>query len=189
MTYAEQRQQANQLRQQISELRAQLRELQAGVEPASVADYEFTDSDGPVHLSQLFGDHDTLFVVHNMGKGCVYCTLWADGLNGVIDHLQNRAAFALSSPDSPETQAAFAKERGWRFHMVSHADSSFAEDMGYTSEHGFEPGVSVFRRAADGVVRVSDTRFGPGDDFCVVWPLFDLIPDGPAGWQPRYQYS
>ena len=189
MSYAEQVQELNQFRLQIGEMRNKLREMQAQIEPEPVNDYQFADSGGPVKLSELFGEHDTLFVIHNMGKACMYCTLWADGLNGVIDHIQSRAAFALSSPDDPETQAAFAKERGWRFHMVSHAGTSFAEDMGYTSEHGFEPGVSVFRRTEDAIVRVSDTSFGPGDDFCIVWPLFDLMPEGPDGWAPRYRYG
>ena len=189
MTYAEQREALNNFRQQIAQLRAEMRELQSRMEAEPVADYEFREGNQTVHLRDLFGDHDTLFVVHNMGKACPYCTLWADGLNGMLDHLENRAAFVLSSPDSPATQQAFAKERDWRFRMVSHADTSFAEDMGYTSEHGFEPGVSVFRRTDDGILRVADTSFGPGDDFCAAWHLFDLIPEGPAGWQPRYSYS
>ncbi|UCG73197.1 MAG: DUF899 family protein [Chromatiales bacterium] len=189
MTYAERRQELNNFRQQIAQLRVQMRELQSHRESEPVADYEFREGNQTAHLRDLFGDHDTLFVVHNMGKACPYCTLWADGMNGVLPHLENRAAFVLSSPDSPEIQQAFAQERGWGFRMVCHAGTSFAEDMGYTSEHGFEPGVSVFRRAGNKVLRVGDTSFGPGDDFCLVWPLFDMIPEGPDGWQPRYNFS
>ena len=40
------------------------------------------------------------------------------------------------------------------------------------------PGVSVFRREAGTIVRVSDTGFSPGDDFCTLWHFFDLLPGG-----------
>jgi predicted dithiol-disulfide oxidoreductase (DUF899 family) len=51
------------------------------------------------------------------------------------------------------------------------------------------PGVSVFKRKGDKVMRVADTAFKPGDDFCGVWHLFDLIPEGAAGWQPEFRYA
>jgi hypothetical protein len=40
-----------------------------------------------------------------------------------------------------------------------------------------------------GIVRMSDASFSPGDDFCSVWHFFDLIPEGAAGWQPKYNYA
>ncbi len=189
MAYADSRQQLTDLRQQITNLRAQIRDLQSKVEPETVDDYELSNSEGSMRLSELFGQQDTLFVVHNMGTSCSYCTLWADGLNGVLGHLENRAAFVLSSPDSPRVQQEFARKRGWNFQMISHQGTNFAADMGYANDDGFHPGVSVFRRDGENIIRVSDTAFGPGDDFCLVWHLFDLIPEGPNGWQPRYDYS
>jgi predicted dithiol-disulfide oxidoreductase (DUF899 family) len=166
-----------------------MRQLRQTVEPEEVADYRLTGTDGPVLLSALFGPRDTLFVIHNMGKSCPSCTMWADGFNGVLAHLENRAAFVVASPDDPETQAAFAAARGWRFRMVSHQGSEFAADLGYRDERGFWlPGVSVFRRDGSRILRVSDAPFDQGDDFCAVWHLFDLIPAGAAGWQPRVSY-
>jgi predicted dithiol-disulfide oxidoreductase (DUF899 family) len=123
-----------------------------------------------------------------MGTSCAYCTLWADGFNGLAGHLQDRAAFVMSTPDSPDVQAKFKASRGWAFRMVSNQGSSFAEDMGYKSAEGWLPGVSVFKRQGSQIVRVSDTSFGPGDDFCAAWHLFDLIPEGADGWQPQYKY-
>ena len=108
MNYAESMQKMNGYREQILALRAKLRELQAEVEPQEVEDYVFASPDGDIRLSELFGEHDALFVIHNMGAGCVYCTLWADGFNGIIDHLENRAAFVLTSPDAPDAQRKFA---------------------------------------------------------------------------------
>ena len=57
---------------------------------------------------QLFGSMKDLFVIHNMGSGCPYCTLWADGYNGIYEHLTSRAAFVIASPDSPAAQQRFA---------------------------------------------------------------------------------
>ena len=51
------------------------------------------------------------------------------------------------------------------------------------------PGVSVFKRKGDKIMRVADTAFSPGDDFCTVWHFLDLIPEGAAGWQPKYKYA
>lgn len=180
--------QLNEYRRQITGIRSEMRVLQAAVEPEAVEDYVFTTPDGPVALSELFGDRPDLFIIHNMGKSCPACTMWADGFNGVLAHLENRAAFVVTSPDDPQTQRAFAQSRGWRFRMVSHAQNDFAADMGYRSEKGFQPGVSVFRKESGRILRVSDTGLGPGDDFCAVWHFFDLLPEGPAGWRMKFAY-
>jgi predicted dithiol-disulfide oxidoreductase (DUF899 family) len=177
-------------RQQIAELRQKMREAQAAIEPEEVKDYALKRAEGgSARLSELFGDKSDLFVIHNMGRSCPYCTLWADGFNGTYDHLSNRAAFVVSSPDPPERQRQFAQSRNWKFPMVSHEGTTFAEDMGYRGTDGWLPGVSVFRREGGRIVRVSDAAFSPGDEFCSVWHLFDLIPEGTAGWQPKYKYG
>jgi len=48
--------------------------------------------------------------------------------------------------------------------------------------------VSVFKKQGGKIVRVADTSFGPGDDFCSIWHFFDLLPEGAADWQPKYKY-
>jgi len=177
-------------REQIAELRQEMRRAQAAAQPEVVRDYEFVTPDGSVHLSQLFGAGRDLFVIHNMGRSCPHCTLWADGFNGIYSHIADRAAFVIASPDPPDVQRRFAASRGWRMPMVSHQGSSFAADMGYRSaEGGWLPGVSVFRRDAERLLRVADTGFEPGDDFCPLWHLFDMLPDGAAGWQAKFSYA
>jgi predicted dithiol-disulfide oxidoreductase (DUF899 family) len=188
MTYVDTSAKLAEHRRRIAELREEMRALQQAIEPAPVADYQLATSDGPMKLSALFGDKKDLIVIHNMGAGCRYCTLWADGFNGVLPHLENRAAFVLSTPDAPENQRRFAEQRGWRFRMVSHQGTSFAADMGYASEGGWLPGVSVFAKRNGDVVRVADQRLGPGDDFCSVWHFFNMIPEGAGGWEPQYRY-
>ncbi len=76
-----------------------------------------------------------------------------------------------------------------RFHMVSHQENSFAADMGCRSTTGgWLPGVSVFRRERDVIVRVAETGFEPGDDFCTLWHLSGLLPEGAAGWHAAFDY-
>jgi predicted dithiol-disulfide oxidoreductase (DUF899 family) len=167
-------------RRQIAGIREKMRETLASAEAHEVHDYEFTGTKGAVRLSSLFDEHDDLILVHNMGAACELCTLWADGYNGIHQHVVRRAAFAVTSPDRPEVQRKIATSRGWVFPMVSHVGTTFAADMGYQSQSGdWLPGVSVFRRAAqDRIVRVSDTSFSPGDDFCALWHFFDLLSAG-----------
>jgi predicted dithiol-disulfide oxidoreductase (DUF899 family) len=190
MNYSESKNRLEALRGRIADLRKEMRNLQQSIEPQPVSDYSLTDADGhKVSLAQLFGDKDTLFVIHNMGAGCSYCTLWADGFNGIYDHLNDRAAFVVTSPDTPDKQREFAQGRGWRFPLLSHAGTRFAQDMGYGEPGNWAPGISVFKRRGDQIVRVSDTKLGPGDDFCSVWHFFDMIPEGSAGWRPKYNYG
>jgi predicted dithiol-disulfide oxidoreductase (DUF899 family) len=177
-------------RNEISGIRAKMREAQAVIEPEPVTDYVFSTPRGSTPLSALFGDKSDLIVIHNMGASCAYCTLWADGFNGVYHHLASRTAFVISSPDRPDAQERFAAARGWRFPMVSHANTTFAADMGYrSSAGGWMPGITAFRKSGQQVLRVSDTGMGPGDDFCSLWHFFDLLPEGSAGWTPQYKYS
>jgi predicted dithiol-disulfide oxidoreductase (DUF899 family) len=81
-------------------------------------------------LDDLFEGRDDLLIVHNMGKNCTYCTLWADGFVGLHRHILNRCAFAVVSPNDPETQSAFAESRNWPFRMVSDRELRFTKDMG-----------------------------------------------------------
>jgi predicted dithiol-disulfide oxidoreductase (DUF899 family) len=189
MQYADASEKLARYRLQIAEMRGKMRELQQSVEPEEVRDYEFSTTEGGVRLSELFGDKEYLFVIHNMGAGCPNCTLWADGFNGILPHIENRAAFVVSSPDEPGAQRKFGTTRGWRFRMVSCGDTSFARDMGYSSDNGWLPGVSVFRKRGQKICRVSDSRFDKGDDFCTIWHFFDLLPEGANGWRPQYKYQ
>jgi len=190
MSYRETHDKLTEYRRQITALRKQMRDVQSHVEPEEVKNYAFTTPEGTVHLSDLFGNQEYLFLIHNMGRSCPSCTLWADGFNGIYDHLASRGAFVVSSPDSPEVQRAFAKDRGWRFRMVSHKDTTFAADMGYRSESGgWRPGISVFRRDQGRILRVSDTGFDVGDDFCSLWHIFDLLPEGASTWRPKFKYE
>jgi predicted dithiol-disulfide oxidoreductase (DUF899 family) len=166
-----------------------LAELKRRLPRESVKDYELAGWDGPVKLSELFRGKSDLIVIHNMGRGCRYCTLWADGFNGVAEHLADRSAFVVCSPDSTDVQKEFAAGRNWRFPMVSGKDSPFTQDMGFRSEKSWMPGVSSFHRTPDGKIeRVARAAFGPFDPFNGMWHLMALLSDGVSGWEPQYRY-
>ena len=98
-------------RRQIADLRTKMRETRAATEPEEVADYVFTNCDGSVHLSELFGGKPDLIVIHNMGASCPSCTLWADGFNGVYDHLVNRCFCRLEPRCSGSAEAVRCRSR------------------------------------------------------------------------------
>lgn len=178
----------NEIRTRYLAVRQELADAQRYRKPETTTDYEFDTPDGTVKLSQLFNGKSDLFMIHNMGVSCSYCTLWADGFNGVLTHLTDRASVVISSPDAVAVQQQFKQDRSWHFEMVSNANNTFAVDMGYQNENGLHPGVSVFSNKDGNLRRVADTPFGPGDDFCAVWHLLDLLPDGANGWQPKFGY-
>lgn len=175
----------------IKAKRARLKAVKKLIGSKPVQDYTFDTLDGVIHLSDLFMGKDDLILIHNMGRKCPYCTLWADGFTSLYEHLNDRASFVLSTPDSPQVQAEFAASRNWPFFMVSVRSGSFARDMGFEPKPGdFYPGVSVFHMKKDGtIIRTGAQTFGPGDDFCAAWPLFDLLKGGPGKWAPKYSYG
>lgn len=150
------------------------------------SDYEFLRFDGtPVKLSELFGEADHLVVIHNMGRKCNYCTLWADGFETMPKMLGGSTSFVLVSPDSPELQARVRSERNWTFPMVSDQAESFTRDMGMLDEKGHWPGATAFFRDPQGnILRVNQTVFGPGDSFSPIWHLLSLRQAGVNGWEP-----
>ena len=154
-----------------------------------VDDYEFlVQKNQKIRLSELFGNKKDLIIIHNMGNSCPYCTMWADGFNGLLQHLQDRAAFVVSSPDDPMTQKDFASSRGWKFQMVSTKKTSFAKDMGFENNGMPMPGVSIFYKDNGKITRVGRDNFGPGDNYCPTWHFFDLLKDGRANWQAQFMY-
>lgn len=178
--------------QRIHELRTELAKLRSQVPRKRIEkEYRFKNRKGQVvSLADLFGAQEELYLVHNMGESCPYCTLWADGFNGLLPHLESRAAFAVVSDDPPEVQRDFADGRGWTFAMYSSAGTSFKEDFGFLDDGLYLPGASTFfKNSAGEIFHCNDTVFGPGDPFCAVWWMIDMLPDGENNWRPRIRYE
>lgn len=183
------------LEKEISENLTLLKTLRKSLHGNSVEDYLLKGPDGAIHLSELFDGKEDLIIVHNMGSWCAYCTMWADGFNGVLHHLESRAAFAVVTPDLPEKQAEFAAGRGWRLRMISDSGSRFTEDMGFrvTRDDGMYiiPGYTTFRRQPDGTIRrIGSDTFGPGDIYSSPWHMFDMLEANTGRpWRPRLSYD
>jgi predicted dithiol-disulfide oxidoreductase (DUF899 family) len=179
------------LEQEIDAKRKEITALRKQIAAIPVSDYTFTNVDGTeVRLSDLFGSGNELMLVHNMGKRCPYCTLWADEYNGVVDHLNNRVPFVVVSPDEHDVMNEFAMGRNWNFKIISSKGNTFKKDVGFEEDNGMVmPGVSVFTKDADGkMYHYSAAYFGPGDSFSAIWHYFDLLPDGAGKWAPKFKY-
>lgn len=178
------------LQRKVQSARSELRKALAEEAYGEVGDYRFETPTGAVALSQLFGKKRDLFVIHNMGTHCASCTMWADGFNGLYPHISDRAAFVVTSPNAPLIQAEFAASRGWVFPMISAGGTTFFADMGFENAAGRPmPGISAFQKQDGKIIRVSAAGFDTGDDYCTVWRLFDLLPEGVDGWRAKQTYA
>lgn len=165
-------------------------------------------SDGavvPLQLSELFVSPDKpLVLLHFMyGKAqsqpCPMCTMWADGYDGVVEHLSQRVNFAVCVAGDPAAFEAYARSRGWRnVRIVSAADSDLKLRLGFETDEGAQhPGVSVFERDEGGglVHTYSQSAWYGGEEFrgmdllSPVWSFFDLIRAGRGEFFPRKSYA
>lgn len=181
------------LEKEAYELHQKLAKLRKDIPPIEVKNYSFKTIEGEVSLLDLFGDKDTLFLIHNMGQGCRYCTLWADGFNPFLRHLEDCFAVALASKDDPTMQRRFANERGWRFRMVSHGGGEYIKEQDVcpstsTGDQRNHPGIVVYERKGEKIYRKNKSVFGPGDEFCALWPLLSLAGHNAETWTPQFSY-
>ncbi|MEM8950762.1 MAG: DUF899 family protein [Pseudomonadota bacterium] len=179
---------AERLEQEIMEKSQQLAALRQAEADIEVGDYRFRTLDGEVTLSSLFGGRERLLMIHNMGQGCRYCTLWADGINGVLDHLEDAMAVALVSKDPPETQRRIALDRGWRFRIASHGGGAYMAEQCSAGGHANYPGAAVYQQKDGKIIRRGRTAFGPGDLYSPVWHFLALAGLGEQDWTPQFHY-
>jgi predicted dithiol-disulfide oxidoreductase (DUF899 family) len=173
---------------EITRLAGRLTALRRQALPLPVKNYAFYDLTGAVTLEQLFGSRSILFAIHNMGQACRYCTLWADGLNGFLPHLEDRFSVALLSKDPPETQRRFANTRGWRFRMASHGGADYISEQSVEAGSHNAPGLVCYERKDGTIFRKNAAPFGPNDLFCALWPMIGLAGQGTEDWTPQYSY-
>ena len=176
------------LEHQIYELNEKLTALRKASELTPVPNYTFSTLDGETTLLDLFGKNDKLLMIHNMGQGCRYCMLWADGFNGFLPHLESAMSVTLVSKDAPELQRRYANSRGWRFNLASHGGGSYIQEQTVTPGQNNSPGAVFYERKGDDIYRKNAAAFGPGDIFCSMWGLLGLAGMGEAEWTPQYNY-
>jgi predicted dithiol-disulfide oxidoreductase (DUF899 family) len=158
-----------------------------------------------VRLSELLAESDrTVVLMHFMfGKAqeepCPMCTLWADGYDGIVPHLQQRVNFAVLVAGDVGVFRAYARERGWRhLRILSAGDSTLKGDLSFEDEQGRQfPGVSLFTRGEDGAIQhfysggavTDDGGFRGMDLLSPFWSFLDLTPEGRGDFMPRKAYD
>ena len=176
------------IERRIGELTAELGALRKASAGEPTPNYAFETLAGETTLKDLFGGEERLLVIHNMGQGCRYCTLWADGFNGLLPHLESALAVVLVSKDPPETQRRFANSRGWRFRLASHRGGAYIQEQGVFGEAENYPGAVVYQREGERILRKNACVFGPGDLYCALWPLLGMAGLDGGDWTPQYRY-
>ena len=176
------------IEKQLFELTGRLNELRNTNSGIEVGNYIFSTLDGDVTLLEMFGENDRLLVIHNMGQGCRYCTLWADGFNGFLPHLESAMSVVLVSKDSPDVQRSFANSRNWRFRLASHGGDDYIKEQSVVEGQGNMPGSVVYERNGDQIARKNVAVFGPGDLYCSIWNLLGMAGLGETDWTPQYRY-
>jgi predicted dithiol-disulfide oxidoreductase (DUF899 family) len=195
-------------RERVAELRRKL------PEDTVATDYVFQEGPGDlaagdapvreVRLSELVQPGRPLLLVHFMYGGaqdepCPMCTMWADGYTGVVQHLEQRADFAIVIAGELAPFRAYARERGWKnVRILTSQGCDFKRDLGTEMENGAQiPAVSVFTRGADGGARhfyTGSAFMAPGqfrgmDLLSPVWNFLDLTPEGRGDFMPSRSYG
>ena len=194
------------LRRHIERVAAQRRALPAGGEVPE--DYRFESVDGPVRLSELFGDKRTL-VTYNWMYGprrerpCPMCTSLLSAFDGEMPDILQRVAFAVIATSPIARMTAFAKERGWR-HLRLYSSAGNGFNRAYAHE---EPGgednaaINVFTKDGATVRHFWGEEMGPetadpgqdprgAPDPMPLWTVLDLTPEGRGtDWYPKLEYG
>ena len=176
------------LEKHIQESMLRLARLRKDVVGPEVPSYTFQTLEGEVALADLFAGREVLFAIHNMGQACRYCTLWADGLNAFVPHLEDRCAVVLLSKDPPEVQRRLANARGWRFRMASHGGGAYIREQSVEPDGQNAPGIVCYVKDGTRIRRKSAAPFGPGDLYCSIWNVLALAGLSEGQWHPQYDY-
>ncbi len=196
--------------------REEVAALRRALPPGSpLQDYEFvegppllSEGDEPLHtvrLSELFTARDRTLVVYHLMYGklqtspCPMCTMWIDGINGVVRHLAQNVDFVVAAAADPATLRAHARDRGWgNVRLLSCGESSFQHDFGAEDDEGWQNStLSVFTLDPDGTPRHFYTSHPQFDDdirergidlFAPVWHILDVTPRGRGDWYAGLDY-
>ncbi len=192
------------LRRHLERVAAQRRALPAG--GAIPKDFEFTGPNGPTHLSDLFGDKDTLLIYSMMfgpqrAAACPMCTSFLTSWNGATVNLRERVALAVTARSPIERLLEFQKQRGL-MNLRFFSDASGDYTRAYVNaEDADMPGFAVFTRREGAIqhfyspemsFEMSDPGQDPrgAPDMDMLWQMLDYTPAGRgADWYPKLDYG
>jgi len=165
--------------------------------------YVFDTPDGKKTLAELFGRNSQLIIHHfmwrhDLGQGCVSCSLEADHAEGAIVHLENHDVTYVRVSRAPlDLLEAYKKRMGWKAKWISSWGSDFNYDfhVSFTKEElargkvyynydivdGFDelPGLSVFYKDEDGNVFHTYSSYARGNEEVTgAFIYLDITPKG-----------
>ncbi len=202
----------------LIEQREQVAQLRRELPPGPVVDKDYCFSEGlqdladndpdhyfGTHLSELFtAECNTLIVQHLMfspdsDAACPMCSMWTDGFNAVVRHVEQRTSFVVIAKTQLDKLRTWGQDRGWdRLRLLSSYDNSFNADFGVELAPDRQlPALSAFRCGSDGSIMHCYTTVGSlverhhraMDLFTPVWNLLDLLPEGRGDWMPSHDYE
>jgi predicted dithiol-disulfide oxidoreductase (DUF899 family) len=192
------------LRRHIEQVAALRRAMPLG--GAIPEDYTLESEKGPIRLSDLFGDKQTLIIYSMMfgpqrQRPCPTCTSFLSSWDGTARNLRERVALAVFARSPIERLLDFKKERGWQ-NLQLYSDRKGDYTRTYvTAEDADVAGLNVFTRR-DGAIHhfwsgeMSGEMADPGQDprgapdADPLWTFLDLTPEGRApDWYPTLEYT
>lgn len=176
------------LETQLMGMNDKIAKLRSELPKEVIQDYPFKTLEGEITLSECFSGKDKLLVIHNMGQACRYCTAYADGINGVLHHLENAMSVLFVSKDDPQTQRDMALSRGWKFRTASHQGGDYMKTRCAMQDYGNMPGAAVYGKENGQIVLIGQTYFGPGDFYSPIWPFLALGGIGGEDWTAQFRY-
>ncbi len=195
------------LRRSLERVAAQRRALPPG--PVIAKDYRFLDADGRnLGLADLFGAHDTLVTFFWMfgpqrKRPCPMCANMLGPWDANAADIARKVSLRIVARSPVARQLAFARQRGWKhLEFVQSVGDDYARDIGALTPDGESAAGVVYRKDADGAVRLfwaCETSFDmadPGQDPRAVpemtaplWNVLDLTPAGrDPDWYPKLSY-
>ena len=191
------------LRRHIERVAEQRRALPPG--GALPKDYELVGEHGPVRLSALFGEHQTLAIYSYMfgpqrELPCPMCTSLLSAWDGEAADVEQRIALVVVARSPIERLLACKRQRGWR-HLRIFSDPTGDYTRDYVNADDADmPAFNVFTRR-DGVVRhfwsgeMGGSTADPGQDprgapdLMPLWTILDCTPEGRGtDWYPKLHY-
>ena len=168
-------------------------------------DYRFEGEHGPVGLSDLLGDRQTI-AIYSMMYGpkrkepCPMCTSLLSAWDGEARDVEQRIALVVTARSPIDRMLAFKRKRGWR-HLKMVSDLSGDYTRAYVNADDEDvPAFNVFTRR-DGTLRhfwageMGAESADPGQDprgapdLMPLWTILDNTPEGRGtDWYPQLDY-
>ena len=168
-------------------------------------DYRFEGEHGPVGLSDLLGDRQTI-AIYSMMDGpkrkepCPMCTSLLSAWDGEARDVEQRIALVVTARSPIDRMLAFKRKRGWR-HLKMVSDLSGDYTRAYVNADDEDvPAFNVFTRR-DGTLRhfwageMGAESADPGQDprgapdLMPLWTILDNTPEGRGtDWYPQLDY-